>query len=306
MRGCPHVEQKRPVFFAARGLLLVLEGCDGMIIGAECAGVGELVSGSDRIPLWYEHKGEGVLFATALHSGHLLRPELLSRSALDEATRLREEDPCTEQWATVAPNWLIPLRSRFEVDLNRARNEAVYLEPKDAWNLKLWKSPPTRPMIEYSLEEYDAFYRELEVFLSEMERRYGHFVVYDLHAYNHRRQGPEHPPADPATHPDINLGTGTMNRKRWAPLVERFLRDVACYDFPGRRLTVGENVVFRGRQFPRWVHSRFPETGCVLSIEVKKFYMDEWTGKVDPFLLRAVHDVIASTVPGVIEELEKL
>ncbi len=266
----------------------------------------EVVEGSDQIPLWYEHKGEGVLFATALHSGHLLRPELLELTALDEAARLREEDPYTDQWTTVAPNWMIPARSRFEVDLNRAKHEAVYLRSEDAWNLKVWKNTPTNAMIERSLAEYNAFYQELEKFLTGMVRRYGHFVVYDLHAYNHRRQGPDALPADPATHPDINLGTGTMDRKRWAPVVERFLRDIQEYDFPGRHLGVGENVVFKGRYFPGWVHSHFPETGCALAIEVKKFYMDEWTGKADPVLVKAVQDAIASTVPGVIEELNRL
>ena len=271
-----------------------------------CFSGAEVGEDSNRIPLWYEHKGEGVLFATALHSGHLMRPELLGRTALSEENRLREEDPWTEQWATVAPNWMIPVRSRFEVDLNRDRNEAVYLQPEDAWNLKVWKNTPTNAMIEHSLEEYDAFYRELEEFLRGMEKHYGRFVVYDLHAYNYRRAGPDRSPADPATHPDINLGTGTMDRKRWAPVVERFLHDIQAYDFPGRRLTVGENVVFKGRHFPHWIHTRFPETGCALAIEVKKFYMDEWTGRANPVLVRAVQDAIASTVPGVVEELKKL
>ncbi len=266
-----------------------------------------VVTDGERFPLWYEHEGEGLLFATALHSGHLLRPEVQREMALDEATRLREEDPYTDQWAeNITPNWIIPARSRFEVDLNRAREEAVYLSPGDAWNLKVWKHTPDGAMVERSLAEHDAFYRELESFLKRMEKRYGRFVVYDLHAYNHRRGGPDAPPDDPATHPDINLGTGTMDRERWAPVVERFLHDLRNYDFPGRRLTVGENVVFKGRYFPWWVHTHFPETGCALAIEVKKFYMDEWTGKADPVLVKAVQDAIASTVPGVIEELKRL
>ena len=42
-------------------------------------------------------------------------------------------------------------------------------------------------------------------------------VVFDLHTYNHRRNGPDGPPADPAGNPQVNIGTGTMNRDRWAP-----------------------------------------------------------------------------------------
>ncbi len=266
-----------------------------------------VVADDDQFPLWYEHEGEGLLFATALHSGHLLRPGIREQMALDEAVRLREEDPCTDQWAEhITPNWIVPARSRFEVDLNRAREEAVYLSPGDAWNLKVWKHTPDGAMVERSLAEHDAFYQELEFFLKRMERRYGRFVVYDLHAYNHRRQGPDAPPADPASHPDINLGTGTMDRERWAPVVERFLRDLRNYDFPGHRLTVGENVLFEGRYLPQWIHNRFPHSGCALAIEVKKFYMDEWSGRVDPVLVREVQRAIVSTVPGVIEELCRL
>ena len=256
--------------------------------------------------LWYEHKGAGLLFATALHAGHDLRPELQSRMALDEVNRLREEDPYTDEWAKLAANWLIPVRSRFEVDLNRDRDEAIYLLPEDAWDLKIWETPPSKAMVERSLAEYDAFYEELEVFLKDMEQRHGRFVVFDLHSYNYRRGGPDALPEDPATHPDINVGTGTMDRERWGPVVDRFMRDLRNFDFLGRHLDVRENVVFMGRQFPGWIHGHFPESACVLAIEVKKFFMDEWSGRADPVKLKAVHDAIASTVPGVIEELEKL
>jgi N-formylglutamate deformylase len=68
---------------------------------------------------------EGPVLATALHSAHALRDELAKLIAVDEATRLREEDPYTDQLAGAAPSQVIFRRSRFEVDLNRARDEAV-------------------------------------------------------------------------------------------------------------------------------------------------------------------------------------
>ncbi len=37
------------------------------------------------------------LVATAIHAGHDVRPEVGSRLAIDEATRLREEDPFTDR-----------------------------------------------------------------------------------------------------------------------------------------------------------------------------------------------------------------
>jgi hypothetical protein len=44
----------------------------------------------------------------------------------------------------------------------------------------------------------------------------------------------------------------------------------------------------------------------VLSVEVKKFFMNEWTGEVDRELLEAVGEALSSTVPGVLEELGRL
>jgi hypothetical protein len=99
-------------------------------------------------------------------------------------------------------------------------------------------------------------------------------VVYDVHTYNHRRLGPQAPDADPRYNPEINLGTGMLDRNRWAPVLERFLADLREFDFLGRRLDVRENVRFRGGYFSHWVHQTFPRSACVLSIEVKKFL---WT-----------------------------
>ena len=42
-----------------------------------------------------------------------------------------------------------------------------------------------------------------------------------------------------------------------------------------------ENVVFEGRGLAWWVHDRYPRVGCVLALEFKKTFMDEWTGVVN-------------------------
>jgi hypothetical protein len=136
-----------------------------------------------------------------------------------------------------------------------------------------------------------------------MVRRWGRFVVYDLHTYNYRRQGPTAPEADPAGNPDINLGTGSMDRSRWQDVVARFVAELQDFDFPGRSLSVGENVRFRGGHLAAWVHATFPDVGCALAIEVKKFFMDEWSGEPDSAQLAAVGQALAATVPGVFEAL---
>jgi len=141
---------------------------------------------------------------------------------------------------------------------------------------------------------------------SELEKRFGRFVVFDIHSYNHRRNGPNSPPENPEENPEVNVGTGTMNREKWSPIVERFMDDLRSFDFLGRKLDVRENVKFKGGNMARWTHKNFSESGCVLALEFKKFWMDEWTGKPDKTQVEAIHQALASTVPGVLEELRKL
>lgn len=257
-------------------------------------------------PLWSISKGEGPLFATALHSGHEISHQIQQIMLLDESSRLREEDPFTNQLALISQNRIIPVHSRFEVDLNRARNEAVYLKPADAWGLNIWKQKPSIEIIDHSLKEYDQFYEQTTQFLRDLESRYGHFVVFDLHSYNYRRPTPNSPPADPLQNPDVNIGTGTMVRHRWANLVDRFIADLKAYNYEGGHLDVRENIKFKGRQLASWVHSNFPESGCVLSIEIKKIFMDEWTGILNKHKFRALYYALKSTLPGISEELQKL
>ena len=255
--------------------------------------------------IWSLVTGQGPLVAAAVHHGHGLRQEIEELSALSPQERLREEDPHTGDWTALAPTRIVALRSRFEIDLNRPREEAFYRRPEDAWGLHLWKSPPPEALVTRSLEEHDAFYAALGDLLAQVEKREGRFVLFDLHSYNHRREGPGGPTADPKGNPQVNVGTGTMDRARWGALVDRFIADLRAYDFPGGALDVRENVKFLGRRLPQWVHETFPRTGCALAVEVKKFFMDEWTGDVDRRLFGAVGQALASTVPGVLQALRQ-
>lgn len=255
--------------------------------------------------IWTLERGDGPIVATAIHDGHQVRDEVERHMVLDEATRLREEDPYTGRWTTIAPTRVIGTRSRFEVDLNRPRDAAVYRTPEDAWGLEVWNGVLPDEVVARTLVQYDAFYSELAKLYGELAERHGRFLVLDLHSYNYRREGPDGPPADPAANPQVNVGTGTMtNRRRWARLIDRFMDDLAAYDFPGGRLDVRENVRFRGGACAAWAHRTYSDEACVLSIEVKKFFMDEWSGEVDATLLTAFGRALASTLDGALEELE--
>ena len=255
--------------------------------------------------IWRLQRAGGPLIATAIHDGHAVRDELMRYLSLGDSTRLREEDPFTGLWTKIAPTQVIGTRSRFEVDLNRPRETAVYRVPEDAWGLTVWQGDPPRDLFERSLAEYDAFYQAMGRLLQETVDEYGGFLVLDLHSYNHRRQGPKGPEADVAGNPQVNVGTGTMDRNRWAPVVETFIETLRTCDFPGGPLDVRENVKFRGGRWPAWIHEHFPESGMAIAIEFKKFFMDEWTGIPDIACIDALRKALEAAALASLEEFKR-
>ncbi len=254
--------------------------------------------------LWEMRRGSGPLLGVALHAGHNLRSEVVPLLAITEEQRFREEDPYSEYWTQVCGTQLLTLRSRFEVDLNRPRDQAVYRSAEESWGIQVWTYPPDKAFIEASLVEHDRFYKMLNQELSEIESRLGRFVVLDFHSYNHRRGGQNAPAADRELNPEINIGTGSMDRQRWSAVVDGFTREIKNADYFGRQLDIRENIKFKGRYLAQFVHKHFPETGCVLAIEVKKFFMDEWTGQADVKQVTALREIFQLGAVAIVQELE--
>lgn len=248
-------------------------------------------------------RGPGPLIAAAIHDGHAVGMETLPHLALGPAERMREEDPFTGELTAVAPTRIVGLRSRFEVDLNRPPEGAVYRTPEHAWGLDVWQEGVVPDdVLGRSMALYDDFYAHVEALVEEKIREHGAVVVYDLHSYNHRRGGPDGPTADPDENPEVNIGTDSLD-PRWGGLVERFMDDLR----EGARragmddLDVRENVKFQGGHFPRRLHERFGADACVIAIEFKKTFMNEWTGVVDRAHLDRLREALAFTIPGVLE-----
>jgi N-formylglutamate amidohydrolase len=248
--------------------------------------------------------GEGPLVSAAVHNGHQLRPELLDMIALTEVERLREEDPYTDVLADVAPTRIVGDRSRFEVDLNRPREESVYATPEQAWGLAVWREPLPAEVIEESRRLHDIFYGTIRGLLAQLVVAHQRVIVLDVHTYNHRRNGPQGPVADANENPEVNIGTGTMDRQFWAPVVDALIDGLHSCESNGRPLDVRENVKFQGGFFPRWIHREFPGAVCAPAIEFKKTFMNEWTDDVDHAHLMKLRDALRSTTPRLLENLK--
>lgn len=259
---------------------------------------------TDDQMFWHVTRGVGPVIATAIHDGHGLREDVREAMALSDADRLREEDPYTGQAVEGVPNHVIACRSRFEFDLNRAADDAIYVKPDQSWGLRVWRDEPESDLVARSLSLHASFYQMMADLLDDIATEHERFVLLDVHSYNHRRDGPDRPSTPQYEAPDINIGTFSMPRDLWAPVVDHVIEAMRGFDFNGRRLDVRENIAFQGKgELTRFVHQRYPGRGCAIAIEFKKFYMDEWTGAADPAELAAMRAFIAATAYAAVEAL---
>lgn len=252
--------------------------------------------------VYHIRKSSSPVIAAAIHDGHLLAEPLLAYMHLQEHERFREEDPYTAYLANVPANRIIVQTSRFQTDLNRKREEAVYREPDDAWGLTVWQPPLPEEMAAQLLAEYDRFYGDVAQLIEQTIAEFGKFIVLDIHSYNHRR----HDPSTEATigeNPEVNVGT-MHNHEQWHPLGKQLIRFLAHHQVDKLFVDVRENVKFKGGGFSEWINRNYGEYGCVLSLEFKKTFMDEWTGRVDIGHLRQLRSMLVGCVPFLLDKLE--
>ncbi|HWV21029.1 MAG TPA: N-formylglutamate amidohydrolase [Devosia sp.] len=248
--------------------------------------------------LWSIERARSPLIGTAIHDGHLVWPHLLANMALDETGRLREEDPFTAQFIADIPNRITVFRSRFELDLNRAPEEAIYLRPDQSWGLDVWHTLPGEDDIAALMRQHASYYSSLLHVLTDLETEHGGFVLLDMHSYNHRRAGPAALATPQEDAPDINIGTASMDRARWAHVLDPFIDALRQHSVGGRPLDVRENVAFQGRgEQTRFVHDHFPQTGCAIAVEFKKIFMNEWTGQPIEPVIAELRAALRATLP---------
>ncbi len=220
------------------------------------------------------------LLAFALHNGHYMPEELLDNCGIDEATRLREEDPYTNGFAECFPNRIIVQTSRFAVDLNRSPQKAVYQKPEDAWDLPVRNLPLSEKMKTMLLSSYTDWYKIARYQIERLLQFNSQLIVLDLHSYNHRRGGPNANPDPQCNNPDIILGRNNLPESVY-PYIENLRSSLNGIPFQNTCLDCRCDVKFAGGYFSRWVNDTFGNRILCLAVEFKKIFMDEWTGELN-------------------------
>lgn len=220
------------------------------------------------------------LLATAIHSGHKLSDELSEHCGISEQDRLREEDPYTNEAAELFPNHITLQSSRFEIDLNRSRERALYLKPDDCWGLPLQRDQLPQRIISSLYEEYDQWYIHLDNVIERLLERHPFIVVLDLHSYNHRRGGADAQPDPQEKNPDIILGRSNLHRKYYDDVEALRLR-LDGTDWQNIQLDCRADVKFPGGYMSRYLNAKYGDRLMAVAVEFKKIFMNEWTSELN-------------------------
>ncbi|QNJ98792.1 N-formylglutamate amidohydrolase [Constantimarinum furrinae] len=214
----------------------------------------------------------------AVHDGHQFRKELWEKCLHTEYDRWFEEDPCTKEFVKTHPIVIAGCDSRFEYDLNRDPENAIY---EDAWGKKLWKTPLSDREKAKSLQKHSNFYLVVHALIQKLEEKFNDVVVYDMHSYNWRRWDREVPV--------INLGTSNIDNRRYGDLVENWRFSLSQLQLPHNIVSTSAiNDTFQGNgYFLKYITQNFKNT-LVLATEFKKIYCDELREVIFPEVVSAI------------------
>lgn len=223
----------------------------------------------------------------AIHDGHQFRKELWDNCIHTEYERWYEEDPETKNMVQSHPIVIAACDSRFEYDLNRAPEDAVFVT---AWGKQLWKTPLSEAMKTKSLEKHANFYKVVSALVKTLESKFGFCTVYDMHSYNWKRWDREVP--------TWNLGTSNLDNDRFSDVIEQWRKSLSEIQFPNAiKSTSLINDTFQGNgYFLKYITQNFKNT-LVLATEIAKVYCDEYEQVIFPEVVKKVEQELKTRIP---------
>lgn len=231
----------------------------------------------------------------AVHNGHQFRKELWDNCIHTEYERWYEEDPETKNMITSHPIVITGCDSRFEYDLNRDPENAVF---ETAWGKELWHEPLSVEKKKKSLEKHENFYKVTHALISKLEEKFGVVIVYDMHSYNWKRWDREVP--------TWNLGTSNIDNERFGDDIELWRERLSQIKFPKNiKSTALVNNTFQGNgYFLKYITQNFINT-LVLATEIAKIYCDELTQIIYPEIVSTVEEQLKPRLKAHAEEFYK-
>tara|TARA_R110002049_G_scaffold107076_3_gene254685 strand:- start:1014 stop:1841 length:828 start_codon:yes stop_codon:yes gene_type:complete len=223
----------------------------------------------------------------AVHNGHQFRKSLWDNCLHTAYERWYEEDPCTKQMIESQPIVVAGCDSRFEYDLNRAPENAIYT---DAWGKQLWKNE--LPAIEksISLEKHHSFYKVIAALITKLEAIHTKVLVFDMHSYNWKRWDREVP--------TWNMGTKNIDIDRFGDFTVSWSNKLGGIQLPnGIKSTSKINDTFQGNgYFLQFITQNFTNS-LVFATEIAKIYCDEESGVIYPEIVKAVATALKNIIP---------
>lgn len=223
-------------------------------------------------------------FGTAIHAGGNLRSDLENKILLDDYERWFEEDPATDEFISSMPIALIGHDSRFEYDLNRGPDSAIY---EVAWGNQVWKRPLSKSQKNASLKKHNNYYLVTHALVEKLESMFDGCLVFDMHSYNFQRWEREVPL--------FNIGTERVPKK-FKDFPEVWRSDLSKIELTGIDNESKINDTFFGRGYNlQYIHENFEKT-LVLATEVKKVYCDELSGESFPQIIRELRSELKEAI----------
>ena len=223
---------------------------------------------------------------TAIHDGHQFRKELWKNCLHTEYDRWYEEDPETKNMVFSHPIVFAGCDSRFEYDLNRSPEDAIF---ETAWGKQLWKTPLDQTKIRRSLNKHINFYKVAYALINKIESKFGVSIIYDMHSYNWQRWDREVP--------TWNLGTSNIDTVRFGNTIESWRKTLSEMELPnGIKSTAAINDTFFGNgYFLKYITKNFKNT-LVLATEIAKIYCDEYQQIIYPEVVSAVEKQLRTLI----------
>jgi len=223
----------------------------------------------------------------AIHDGHQFRKELWDNCLHTEYDRWYEEDPETKNMIASHPIVIAGCDSRFEYDLNRAPEDAVFVT---AWGKQLWKTPLPEAQKQKSLAKHEAFYKVVHTLVKTIETKHKVAIVYDMHSYNWQRWNREVP--------TWNLGTSNVDNERFGPDIEAWRQSLSEMQLPNdiKSTALINDTFFGNGYFLKYITSSFKNT-LVLATEIAKVYCNEYEQVNFPEVVKSVEKQLRERLP---------